>query len=142
MLTRDFQEGADYPLVRLEGQAPLGTFNPIDGVGQMGADYVEVIAPGVVTVTVNTDAMSMLGVGILGGESYLLSPVGGAVTIDTAAFENSYVIVMNLERAHGPTNCHFSDYSLSVAEGGTPQIPFQVLPATNFAPPRVDGLED
>lgn len=143
LLTRDFHEGADYPLIRLEGEASIGeTFDPVDGVAQVAADYVEILGSGVVTVTLETEGMGLLGVGIRASEAFLFSAVDGAVTFDTAGFEHSYVIVMNLERAHTSANCHFSDYRLLLEESGEPQIPFQVLPAPNFTPPSVDGLLD
>ncbi|GAB4578920.1 MAG: hypothetical protein Fur0022_16570 [Anaerolineales bacterium] len=51
LLLRDFAFDLDYPTVRLEGSMDRhGSFNPTDGIGQTGADFVKVEIEGIVTL--------------------------------------------------------------------------------------------
>lgn len=141
LLTRDFYEGSDYPLIRLEGSVePDGVFEPVDGVGQIGADYLEIQGGGFLTIELSNQSLRGLLVGIRDTETFLFPLVSGRVSFDADAFERTYLIVMNLERASGEANCHFAAYTVTLAEGGVPAEHSQIFPALNFQPPRVEGL--
>lgn len=143
LLTRSFQEGQSYTLVRLEGEADLGErFFPVDGVGQMAADYIEILADGTFTVTLENSELDGLLVGINSQQSSLFLLANGAASLDGTQFEHTYLIVMNLDRARSESRCRTIDYTITVMEGGTPETPIEVLPAPNFRPPTVEGLLD
>lgn len=142
LLTRDFQEGLGYPVVRLEGEAQLGeVFDPTDGVEQLGADYVEIRGGGVFTILLESEGLTGVLVGIADNHSYVYPLVENSATIDGADLERSYLIVMNLDRATRASNCQASDYIIRVDEGDSPQQPAWLLPAPNFQAPRMEALE-
>lgn len=142
LLTRDFQEGLSYPLVRLEGRALIDeTFVPLDGVQQLGADYIEVLGHETISVTLEGEGLSGVLVGVSDEYSSVHPMWANQASIDTSQYEQTYLIVMNLQRAGGPANCRFSPYEVRVERGGTPEAAAWGLPAANFAPPRVEGLE-
>jgi hypothetical protein len=143
VLSRDFQEGPAYTVVRLEGEAGMDErFNPADGVAQLAADYIEVLAEGRFTVTLENSQLEGLLVGIRGGESSLFPLAGGSTSIDGDQFENMYLIVMNLARAARENQCRVIDYTFTITAGGDPVSPSEVLAAPNFRQPTVEGLLD
>ena len=143
LLTRDFQEGQEYPLVRLEGEARADeTFVPLNGVGQIGADYIELLGNGVLHVALDNPRLDGLIVGIRDGQSYAIPSQDGQASFNASFFEHSYLIVLNLNRPSGEANCHLAEYTLAVSLEEQPQSPFDPLPAPNFRPPRVEGLID
>ncbi len=142
LLTRGFHEGGDYPLIRLEGEVELDrVFEPVDGVGQIGADYLEIQGDGLLTVELSNQSLRGLVVGIRDAQAFLFS-VGDRTSFDADLFERSYLIVMNLERASGEANCHFADYTVTLNEASVAVKPSQVLSAPNFQAPRIEGLLD
>lgn len=143
LLTRDFQEGDAYTLVRLEGRAQLDDrFYPVDGVAQMGADYIEIPTGGTITVTLENGQLQGELVGIGQGQSSLFPLVDGHTSIDSNPFDHAYLIVMDLDQATSEANCRTVDYTVTVMEDGVPEEPAEVRPAPNFVPPFVEGLED
>ncbi len=142
LLTRAFEEGASYPVLRLEGEARTGTFTPLDGVGQMAADYVEILAEGPLTITLDAETLDGILVGIADGQASLFSLTDGEVRVDSGPFDHLYFIVINPERAEGEFDCYFSEYTIDVRTGGAPQAAAQTLPAANFEAPQVEELMD
>ncbi len=141
LLTRGFEEGTNYPTVRLEGEAQSGqTFTPDDGVGQMAADFVEIIANGPVTVSLDSPDLIGLLVGVQGGQIIVFNMPGNQAAADADAFDRLYLIVINLERTDYEYKCRFSDYTASVQPGGTPPSPAYTLAAPNFSAPGVEGI--
>ncbi|MBT3389267.1 MAG: hypothetical protein HN413_02550 [Chloroflexi bacterium] len=143
LLTREFEEGAAYPVLRLESTATgAGTFTPVDGVGQMAADYIEILANGVVTVKLDDDALTPLLVGIAGGQASVFEFNGAQASVDASAFDHLYLIVINPERAADEYDCYFSEYSVDISAGGQTQPAAETLSATNFSAPEVEELMD
>ena len=143
LLTRDFEEGAAYPVLRLEGTATgAGIFTPLDGVGQMAADYIEILADGAVTVKVDDDALAPLLVGISEGQASVFEFNGAQASVDASAFEHLYLIVINPERAADEYDCYFSEYSVDINAGGQAQPTAETLSAANFSAPEVEELMD
>jgi len=142
LLTRDFEEGDTFPVVRLEGTARSGeTFNPVDGVGQIAADYVEIQADSIVTISLQSDGLEPLVVAIKNGTASLFEAYGSQVTVDASEFESLYVIVMNPEKAASEYYCSYTDYSISITENGQP-LAASTFAAPNFITPQVEGLMD
>jgi hypothetical protein len=146
LLARDFEDGQEYPTVRLEGIAYLDElFEPVDGVAKLGADYVEISAAGTVKVSLNIGGganllMDGLVVGIRGdrSETYRL----GAV-VDLSSYDHTYLIIMNYGRPLTESSCKFEPYSALVsAINERPGDPAWTGSAVNFAPPSVEGLID
>lgn len=143
MLLRNFDEGQNYPVVRLE--ASIGyeqNFQPVDGVGQLGLDYVELDVRDVLAVTVSGDDISGLLVGVLDGQAHIYPMAAGQAAIDTTQFDRSYLLVFNLQRAARERNCRSADYSVAVEAIDQADIAIQQQAAPNFLPPRVEGLRD
>lgn len=142
LLTRDFEEGDTYPLLRLEGVAVVDEpFTPVDGVAQMGADYIEIEASAPVTIRLEGSLPGWV-VGVRGEEVHLYTLEDGPAGVDAAAFERLYLIVMNPEAALRERHCAFTDYSVQVLSGGAPQTADEIRGRAYFHPPRVEGLHD
>ena len=142
LLTRDFEEGADYPVLRLEGIAESGQFTPFDGVGQLGADYVQIKASGTVSVKLNSDDLHGLLVGIKSDHVDIYDMQANKASIDTSAYDHVYLIAMNFLRPAGEEDCAFTPYTVSVNSATTAQNSVSQRAATNFAAPEVEGLLD
>lgn len=143
LLLRAFDYNLNYPTVRLEGQIQgEDFFRPQDGVGQLGADFIEIKGAGVVDVR-----LRQLLDGVLVGiseddEADIFFMHDGLGTINMDQYEHSYLIVMNLGRAQTENDCAFASYSVEVLEGAGFPLPDLVLPAENFAVPFVEGLRE
>lgn len=142
LLTRNFEEGASYPVLRLEGEASTGTFTPLDGVGQMAAEYIEIRADATVTVSIDDEYLTPLLVGISGGQASLFEFGGTQVSVDASAFDQLYLIVINPERAKDEFDCYASEYNINVSTGGQGQTAAETVSAANFAAPEVEELMD
>lgn len=142
LLTRDFEEGLSYPVVRLEGRTGVGqTFVPQDGVQQLGADYIEIEANGPITVSLSAENLTGVVVGFRKDQSLVYPLWANQVSMDGSQHERSYLIVMNLQRAKGEATCQFTPYQVRVESGGSPESPAWQLPAPHFVSPRVEGLQ-
>ncbi len=144
LLTRDFEEGADYPTVRLEGETRTGqTFIPVDGVGQMAADYIQIQADRPVTVSLSATDLTGMLVGIENGQAHIFRMPGNQATVEAGQFEYLYLIVVNLKRAVSEVACHMTDYSVTVQPANTTgRSPDQIVAVPNFQPPSVEPLLD
>ena len=143
LLLRDFEEGANYPSVRLEGTASLGQlFEPQSGVGQMAADYVQIEASGPITIVLDSDDLEGVAVGIDGGVAQRFPLEDGEVGLDAGDYEYLYLIVINPERAENEDACEFYDYTVQVQSGASLDgSASESQPAPNFTPPNDEGLE-
>ncbi len=144
LLLRDFEEGLSYPSVRLEGEASVGKrFTPVDGVAQLGADYVRINADTIINITLNSDSLEGIVVGISSdSQSHLFPLEGDQSSLNASDYDYLYVIIMNQEQAIAEGACRFTDYSLDVETGGFPNEPSLSQNAPNFKAPRIEGLDD
>lgn len=140
LLTRNFEEGASYPVLRLEGKASAGTFTPLDGVGQMAAEYIEIRADGIVTVAIDDEYLTALLVGISGGQASIFEFDSTQASVDASAFEHLYLIVINPEQAEAEYDCYFSEYTVNISAGGRDQAAAETFSAANFTAPEVEEL--
>ncbi len=141
LLLRDFPFPLDYPTVRLEAALNSPDFYRTDrGVGQLGADFFTILAPGPVAVHVRQLSEGML-VGIGAGQADTYPLVDGRASIDGSAYEAVYLIVMNLERAESIAGCSLAPYSVETSSEAGVQEPAERLPAGSFRPPSVETLE-
>ena len=142
LLLRDFEEGQNYPSVRLEGEATLdSTFAPLDGVAQLGADYVRIEAEGPIRIQLDNGDLEILAVGISpDGQAQLFSASNGQISLNASDYDYLYLIVLNQAQANSEDDCRFSDYSFTVESGGQPSAPSLSISAPNFKAPRVEGL--
>ena len=143
LLTRDFEEGADYPLVRLEGNTNYeDLFIPVDGVGQMGADYVEILADGIISIRLNTDHEHfMVAAGIFNQQLYVFNEINNEISLDADLFEHLYVLILNPEKAINEIECSWMPYTLNILPAGEANAWETILDAPNFEAPLVEGLE-
>lgn len=140
LLTRDFEEGDNYPVLRLEGYTRPGeVFTPVDGVGQLGADYIEIETGQPVAIQLAGDLPGLL-VGIRGEEVHRFWLVDGQASVDSAAFERLYLIVLNTQLALRERYCELVGYSVELTPGGQPQTADAVTRRAHFVPPYVEGL--
>ncbi len=140
LLTRDFEEGDHYPVLRLEGIARPGeVFTPLDGVGQMGADYIEIETGQALAIHLQGE-LNGLVVGVRGEEVHHFRLAEGRASVDSAAFERLYLIVLNTQRASRERHCAFSEYTVEVTPGGQPQTADALTRRAYFIPPYVEGL--
>ncbi len=143
LLTRTFEEGAGYPILRLEAEASIESgFAPNDGVGQMAADYLEIQANGVVTVALKADSLEGVLVGIKGNQVSVFTMDGNQASVDAGDFDHLYLIVLNLEKAVKEHDCEFAPYTLDIIAGGQPQEASQIVQAPNFQAPEIEPLLD
>ncbi len=144
LLLRSFERGSEYPTVRLEGEVFLNEpYQPNDGVGQMGADYVEVIASGPVTISLEGEQLNGVAVGLRGSTAAIFWLTDGQTTVDASQYNHLYLIVLNENRAETEWDCEMRPYTLRVAPANQAiALPTAQSAALNFAPPRVEPLLD
>ena len=145
LLTRSFDEGANYPTVRLEGAATPGkVFTPLDGVGQMGADYVEIKSLATIQVTLNTADLEGLLLGIRGDKASLYSMNDNHVILNAGLFTHLYLLVINLNQAQVEADCQISAYNVDIqTTSQTTNLPTpETFSAPNFKVPEVEPLLD
>ena len=135
LLLNNFQEGADYPTVRLEG-AVTDQFQPTDGVDNLGADYLEIQRSGPVTVKLTTTELEGLVVGVRNGKAGVFPMTNNQVTVDSDAFDHLYLIVRNV-KWQGPTSGNWIDYQVTVTPGGNSAAAATTVDAPNFTAPQV-----
>ncbi len=139
LLIQDFEEWESYPLVRLEGEAlPGQNLIPNSGVGQMGTDYIEVVADGIVTVQINANELESVLVGINGGQANVFAMPDNEAAVDVGQFEHVYLVIMNLNRVEDEAYCAFAPYTVMTTPGGEPQAAALLLNAPNFSAPEVE----
>lgn len=141
LLTRNYDEGADYPTVRLQSEIGLGNYSPPDGVGQVAADYIEITAGGKLTVQLSGSGMRGTLVGVAGNGATPFPMDANQGVIDANAYERVYLIVANHTLAADEYDCEWMPYSVNVSQGGTPSVASESLFAPNFVAPNSKGVE-
>jgi len=142
LLLGAFDFDLDYPSVRLEGNiSKFGNFNPKDGIGQVGADFIEIDLDGVVLLDLWNMNDGML-VGIRNDETDVYLLQDGEITVDTSPYRYVYLIVQNLSRAEEHQDCQVSPYSVRAEAGEVFAEPDFTLPSSNFQIPFVEPLLD
>jgi hypothetical protein len=137
-LLRAYKEGATYPTIVLEGSVEQGAFTPQSGVQSLGADTIQLLGSGVVTVDLsdNDAVMFMRAVGIRGDQADVIDASNGTLVIDLSAYQATYIIIHNDTRTNREDNCVYSDYGLEVTPAGQPPMAATaVWPATSFEAP-------
>ena len=141
LLTRRFEEGAQYPTLKLEGEIKAGqTFVPSNGVSQMAADYIQIITQETVQVILDGNVQEGIVVGLVGNEAHLFPLQEGHVFIDGSLFDYIYLVVLNLNRAQRESECRELTYTFSTRASNQADQPVDILAAPNFSPPRVKLL--
>jgi len=144
LLLRNFTYDLPYPTVRLEGLINKpGLFTPVDGVGQMAADFIQINATGSLTIELRRITTGLL-VGIIGSEAHVVQIDDGNISVNADSYDKLYLIVINLDLAEDEEDCGFENYSVLVSAG--PQSGFDapswVTTADQFIQPLVDGVQD
>jgi hypothetical protein len=144
LLARGFDRGAEFPTLRLEGEASIeSVFTPRDGVGQLAADYVEIQTGGTVAIRLNAENLSGLVVGLRNGEMSVFNMVTNQASINTADFDHVYLLIINYDRAETEYDCQFTPYTVTVEATNQPaDPPTSQVAAPNFTPPEIEELLD
>jgi hypothetical protein len=116
-----------------------GTITSNDiGVQEMSVDYVLIRHRGNYTFSINRDNLGLVVVGIDRGTNQAqIFELGQSGTVDTSAFSNAYVIVLNNDQHNDIDACTATDWELTVSDGaGASQTlaNSEVFDASNFVP--------
>ena len=104
-------------VVRLEGTVDhTQMFQPVSGVGQMGADYIRITADGIIDIRVHQLDRAVF-VGIQDDVADLYYQHDHVISVDMDRYQYGFVIVMNLEQAIDVEDCSYFPYQLSVSRG-------------------------
>ncbi len=109
------------------------------GVQQLAVDYVQLDLRGAYRFTSNQPNISLVVVGVdTNNDTADIYEVGPDGVVDTSAYTNAYVIVLNTDTHDAPENCTFTDWSITVgdAAGEAPQAPISTVDASRFKAPR------
>ncbi|MFP4322414.1 MAG: MXAN_6640 family putative metalloprotease [Anaerolineales bacterium] len=142
-LLLDYALGARIPgVVRLEGviNGP-GIIGPrLDGVQELGVDYLNIATPGLYTLATNAANLAVYVVGInQNNNTVQVLDVNGGRGVDTRAYTSAYALILNTHTHNDPAACTFTNWQLTVADGvGAPPpdvLPVQFNPQ-NYIPAR------
>jgi hypothetical protein len=145
LLTRDFEEGAQYPILRLEGEATTeSNFVPQDGVGQMAADYVEIFARGITSIELAADDLEGMLVGVHAGQAHVFNMTTSQITVDASPYDHLYLIVLNLDQARNENACEFAPYNITMQPSNqSTDLPIpDTYSVSHFSPPQIEPLLD
>jgi len=138
LLTRNFEEGFSYPLLRLEGSISAGqSHTPKDGVGSLGADYFQLEGSGPLEISLTNSALSGIVIGINGDLADHYPLQSGITTVDANRYENLYLVVINFDPNTNP-ECQLQPYQVQLSAGANPQDASGNSSARNFAAPLVE----
>jgi len=136
ILTRDFEEGVNYPTVRLEGTLSNGNFNPTSGVEQVGYDFLEIAASGLNTISLDNSNLEGRVVGINGNQAEVFDLQNGQATVNADDYDQLFLIVINANLASDVSDCQAETYTASINAGGQAGgSPIQ-FNAVNFEAPQ------
>ncbi len=136
ILTRDFEEGVNYPTVRLEGTLSSGSFNPTSGVEQVGYDFLEIAASGLNTISLDNSNLEGRVVGINGNQAEVFDLQNGQATVNADDYDQLFLIVINANLASDVSDCQAETYTASLSSGGQAGgSPIQ-FNAANFEAPQ------
>lgn len=142
MLIRNFEEGADFPTVRLEATVSEEGFTATDGVGQLAADILELKFTGVKNVELTSAGLEGQVVGIRNQQATIFDVARIGTTLDAKQFDKLYLVVFNPERPNDEASCSISNYSVTLNETTASQSSSKYMrSAVNFSAPQVEGLE-
>lgn len=140
-LLRDYELGNAFPAtVRVEASInDTGTVTPSQsGVQEMSADYVLIRRRGNYTFAIDNSNLSLVVVGIDRGTGQAqVFDLGQSGTVDTTAFSNAYVIILNNAQHADTESCSTTNWQLTVSDGsGSAPTPAngETFNAQNFAP--------
>jgi hypothetical protein len=123
-----------------------GRFDPVDGVQELGADFVRLLVDGTYEVEIDSDYTDMYFVGInTTAKVAQVAELGRNGIIDTRDYDQSYLIMFNTNDLVDQFSCEFDDWSLRVRESSDAPTPLmeEVWDASNFyAPMYVAGDEN
>lgn len=105
--------------VRVESHVNgIGQVTPrVDGVAQLGVDYVLVRQPGWYQLTINQPNLRLYMVGIDNNKRGYLYDVGQQGVVDTRPYAYAYVMILNMDMHLTHEECYLTSWSLSVADG-------------------------
>ncbi len=142
MLTRDFEEGREFPTVRLEATVTEKGFTANDGVGQLAADILELDFKGEKNIELRSNSLEGQVVGIRNKEASVFDVGRTGATIDASQFDKLYLVVFNPERPSDEASCSISNYSVALTDAQHTMTSTKYMrPAVNFSEPQVEGLE-
>ncbi|MDQ7035463.1 MAG: DUF6055 domain-containing protein, partial [Anaerolineae bacterium] len=140
-LLRDYELGNSFPsTVRVEASINgTGIVTPSQsGVQEMSADYVLIRRRGNYTFAIDNSNLTVLVVGIDRGTGQAqVFDLGQNGTVDTTAFSNAYVIILNNNEHGAVDSCSATNWQLTVSDGsGSAATPAngESFNAQNFVP--------
>ncbi len=142
MLLRDYQEGALYPAVFVEGTATEGTFTPPDGVQSLGVDYVRLSSTGIVEVSLENAQpdLTVRVVVIRGTSADVFDGDGRTLTVDLTGADHAFALIQNSARTSEEDSCQYLGYSLRLSASGSALTPASgTASAANFGTPVVQA---
>lgn len=140
-LLLDYPQAADFGDQRVRVEAlvnGLGTVTPRrNGVQPLGVDYVLILNAQRYTLSIEPQQMHLYLVGIHQEQaSAYLHDLGQRGTVDTSAYDYSYILILNTAYHLDIGHCAYQDWALQVARTNAPETP--ALPAaynaTQFVP--------
>ena len=140
-LLRDYDLGYRFPeLVVVEANINgVGDVVPRrTGVQELGVDYLLITERDVYTFSIDQPNLSLAVVGIdQPRDEARVFELGQQGTVDTAAFTNAYVLILNTNVHEDPESCTMTDWTLRVTDGrGEPLITpiHEIFDAAEFIP--------
>lgn len=142
ILTRDFEEGVNYPTVRLEGTLS-DSFSPNAGVEQVGYDFLQINVSGINTISLDNSSLDGRVVGINGSQADVFDLENGQATVNADDYDQLFLIVINANLVSDVSECQGETYTVTLnaggqAGGGSP-IQFN---AANFEAPQEGEFGD
>ncbi len=124
-LLRAYEQGSHYPTIQLEGSAGIGVYTPPDGVQSLGNDYIRLEGSGLLAVTPITSSttLSVRAVGVVGDSADVIDMMGDRLIVDTAGYQEIYVVVHNSELVGFEVGCVYADYRLDIEPASGPASP-------------------
>jgi len=145
LLTRNFEEGKDFPTVRLEATVTSDGFTSSrsdgGGIGQLAADFVEFDFFGTKNIVLNADNLEGQIIGIKNNQASVFDLARAGITVNADNFDKLYLVIFNPERPSDEASCSISNYSIALSPATNQQAVAQrVETVRNFATPEVEGL--
>lgn len=101
------------------------------GIQELGANYMVVNASGVYNFSVANDNLALYFVGIDGDAGSVYS-LGRNGSVDTSSYDHAYIMVVNTNYDDDVAECVFTEYTISVIEGGDIADVSYEVDASNF----------
>lgn len=108
------------------------------GVQEMAVDYVLVATPDLYTFAIDGPDLTLLAVGIdQGASAAYIFDLGQRGTIDTTAFDFTYLIILNMAAHSDTENCRYASWTITASDGSAdPQVAPEgkIWDASRFVP--------